>query len=157
MMEILYQVLASTVGTIAFSVLFGVPRKYYPYCGLIGGAGWFTYAALMLVSWIEETEAIFFATVLVILLSRLFAVWERCPVTIFLTTGIFPLVPGAGLYWTTYYMVTDQLDLASQRGFMALKAVVAIVLGIVFVFELPQKIFSALDFNKIRSRKNSDF
>lgn len=157
MSEIVYQVLAATVGTIAFSVLFGVPRKYYPYCGLIGGAGWLVYAVLLLVSWIEETEAIFFATVLVILLSRVFAVWERCPVTIFLTTGIFPLVPGAGLYWTTYYIVTDQLELASQRGFMALKAVVSIVLGIVFVFELPQKIFSSMDFQWLRERRKTDF
>ena len=28
------------VGTIAFALLFGVPRKYFISCGLIGGAGW---------------------------------------------------------------------------------------------------------------------
>ncbi len=39
------QVLAAFFGTIAFSVLFGVPRQYYAYCGLVGGAGWWLYLA----------------------------------------------------------------------------------------------------------------
>ena len=76
--------------------------------------------------------------------ARLAAVKERCPVTIFLISGIFPLVPGAGVYWTVYYMVTDQLYLAVQTGYTAVKVAVAIVLGIVFVFELPQGLFRAL-------------
>lgn len=82
------------------------------------------------------------ATIVVIFLSRTFAVRERCPVTIFLISGIFPLVPGAGIYWTAYYIVTDELALAVRTGFLACKVAVAIVLGIVFVFELPQKFFT---------------
>lgn len=55
----------------------------------------------------------------------------------FLIAGIFPLVPGAGVYWTAYYIVTDQLRLAAETGYTAVKVAVAIVLGIVFIFELP--------------------
>ena len=135
-------ILAAMVGTIAFSLLFGVPRKYYAYCGLIGGAGWGVYSAAGLL-WAPAQSALA-ATIVVILLSRLAAVKERCPVTIFLISGIFPLVPGAGVYWTVYYMVTDQLYLAVQTGYTAVKVAVAIVLGIVFVFELPQGLFRAL-------------
>ena len=61
--------------------------------------------------------------------------------TIFLVSGILPLVPGAGIYWTAYYLVTDQLAEAADRGFLAVKVAVAIVLGIVFVFEIPQWVF----------------
>lgn len=136
------EILAAMVGTIAFSLLFGVPRKYYLYCGLIGGAGWGVYSAAGLI-WAPAQSALA-ATIVVILLSRLAAVRERCPVTIFLISGIFPLVPGAGVYWTVYYMVTDQLYLAVQTGYTAVKVAVAIVLGIVFVFELPQGMFRAL-------------
>lgn len=98
------QIAAAAVGTIAFSLLFSVPRSYYPYCGLIGGVGWLIYCSLE--GALSAAEATFFATVGVILLSRFFAVWERCPVTLFLIPGIFPLVPGAGVYWTSYYIVT---------------------------------------------------
>lgn len=133
------QVLAAMVGTIGFSVLYSVPRQYYPYCGLIGGAGWLMYSLLIPVC--SAPEAALVAATLVVLMSRLFAVRKRCPVTIFLVSGIFPLVPGAGLYWTAYYIVTNEVDLAAKTGFTALKVAVAIVLAIVFVFQLPQRIF----------------
>ncbi len=133
------QVLAATIGTIAFSVLYSVPREYYPHCGFVGGAGWMVYC--FLIPHATAPEATMIAAILVVFLSRLFAVWEKCPVTIFLISGIFPLVPGGGVYWTAYYIVTNQVELAGQTGFMALKVAVAIVLGIVLVFQLPQKIF----------------
>lgn len=134
------QVAAAFVGTVAFGLLFGVPRKYYLHCGICGGAGWWLY--MLLGQWgCTAAEATFFATVLVIVLSRFFAVWERCPVTVFLISGIIPLVPGAGIYWTAYYLVTDRLSLALSHGFAAVKAAVAIVLGIVMVFELPHRFF----------------
>lgn len=147
------QILAAAGGTIAFALLFGVPKNYYPYCGFIGAAGWSVYMLLEAYSpFFSEPEAIFLATMLVILLSRFFAVRKRCPVTIFLICGIFPLVPGAGIYWTAYYLVTDQLDAASASGFAALKAAMAIVLGIVLVFELPQKWFAAMAGKRNRIR-----
>lgn len=128
------------VGTIAFSVLFSVPKKYYPGCGLIGGAGWLVYS-LVQMNCAEETAALL-ATIVVILLSRVAAVVSKCPVTIFMIPGIFPLVPGVGIFWTSYYIVTDQLDPALHTGYGAVKTAVAIVLGIIFVFELPQRLFS---------------
>lgn len=138
-MNLLAETGAAVVGTVAFSLLFGVPTKYYPYCGLIGGGGWLFYA--WLVKSVSEPAAALGATIAVILLSRLFAVRKRCPVTIFLISGIFPLVPGAGIYWTAYYIVTDELSMAAEKGFISLKVAAAIVLGIVFVFELPQGLF----------------
>lgn len=135
------QVIAAFFGTIAFSVLFGVPRQYYAYCGLVGSAGWWLYLALMAYTPCTATEATLFATFLVVLLSRFLAVWEKCPVTVFLTSGIFPLVPGAGIYWTAYYLVTDRPAEAADNGFAAVKAAFAIVLGIVLVFEVPDKVF----------------
>lgn len=133
------QLFAAMVGTVAFSVLFGVPSVYYAYCGLIGGAGWGVYLAVS--GMFGSTGAALAATMVVIFLSRLAAVWKKCPVTIFLIAGIFPLVPGAGVYWTAYYMVTNQPGLAAEMGYSALKTAVAIVLGIVFIFELPQTLF----------------
>lgn len=135
------QVMAAVFGTIAFSVLFGVPRQYYVYCGLVGGAGWWLYSVLTEYTGCTATEATFFAAFLVVLLSRFLAVWEKCPATVFLTAGIFPLVPGARIYWTAYYLVTDRPTEAADNGFAALKAAFAIVLGIVLVFEIPDRVF----------------
>lgn len=140
------EMIAAMVGTVAFSLLFGVPRRYYPCCGLIGGAGWLVYSLASAV--FAPEGAALAATIVVMLLSRASAVWLRCPATIFLISGIFPLVPGAGIYWTSYYIVTEQLNLALHTGYEAVKTAVAIVLGIVFVFEIPQGVFGV--FHRIR-------
>lgn len=135
------EIAAAVIGTFAFSVLFGVPRKYYPYCGAIGGCSWIVYCIF------KENGAVLAslaATVAVVLLSRITAIREKCPVTVFLISGIFPLVPGSQVYWMAYYLVTDQTQLAAQTGYMAVKIAFAIVLGIVFVFEIPQSFFKKL-------------
>lgn len=136
------QLLTAAVGSVAFALLFGVPRRYYPYCAAIGAVGWGIYC--MLIQTASAALSTFAATVAVILLSRFCAIKERCPVTIFLIAGIIPLVPGAGIYWTAYYIVINELELAVQNGFTAVKVAMAIVLGIVCVFEIPQKVFLVL-------------
>ena len=139
MIRLILQVLAASAGTVGFSLLFGVPVRYYTYCGLIGGIGWLVY--LCVLPGTTATIATFCATVVIILLSRWFAVRKRCPATLFLISGIFPLVPGAGIYWAAYYTITNQLQLALETGYGAVKTAVASVLGIVVVFELPEKWF----------------
>ena len=101
--------------------------------------GWICYKLIL--PYTTEPVSIFFATVLVIILSRSFAVYKRCPVTVFLIAGIFPLVPGSGIYWTAFYVVTNDLEQAGARGFLTFKDAVAIVLGILLVFEFPQSWF----------------
>lgn len=133
------QTAAAFIGTIAFALLFGVPRRFYLGCGMVGGIGWAAY--LIAAVWCSSAVSCLIATMTVVLLSRFAAIAKRCPVTIFLIAGIIPLVPGAGVYWTAYYLVTDQPEIAMSTGYQALKNAAAIVLGIVFVFEIPQRFF----------------
>lgn len=135
------EVISAAVGTMAFSLLFGVPKKYYLHCGGIGAAGWVLYKVMLDKVGVSIAVSVFFATVLIVLLSRFAAVFEKCPATVFMITGIFPLVPGAQIYWATYYLVTDNLYKAFDSGFLALKIMISIVLGIVVVFEIPYKFF----------------
>lgn len=137
------ELIAAAIGTVAFALLFGVPTAYYLTCGAIGAAGWLMYR-LMLSIHMGATFAVFFAAVVVVLLSRFAAVWRKCPATVFLITGIFPLVPGAKVYWAAYYLVTNQIAEFQESGFAAIKIMVAIVLGIIFVFELPHRMFQFL-------------
>ena len=52
--------------------------------------------------------------------------------------------------------MTDQLTEAGEAGFAAVKAAVAIVLGIVCVFELPQGVFNFVrrDRKELRTQKS---
>ena len=134
------QLCMAGLGTVAFAVLFSVPRSLYLSCGLTGALGFLVYA-LLTAQGVSAALATFFATLLVVFLARFLAVFRRAPATIFIITGIFPLVPGAGIYWTSYYLVTGQMRMALESGFTAVKAAVAIVLGLVMIFEIPGRFF----------------
>lgn len=139
MMSFVIQVMGATIGSIAFSLLYGVPKQYYPWCGITGGVGWFVYLLVKMIA--GSFFGALASAVVIVLLSRIFAVRKHCPVTIFLIAGIFPLVPGAGICMTSYHMVVNDLREALTTGMSAMKVAIAIVLGIVLVFGLPQSFF----------------
>ena len=132
--------ICSFIGTIAFSHLFNVPKKHYVYCGLVGAFGYLCYTVSDTI--FTPTFATFIATLFVVLGSRILTVLRKCPITIFLISGIFPLVPGASVYNTAYYFVMNNLDEAVVWGINSLKVAFAIVLGIVFIVSIPREFFS---------------
>ena len=143
---LLSQMLAAFIGTFAFAILFGAPRREYVTAGLIGAIGWGIFLALTRYAAMGATFAIVLSTAVVCILSRYASVLRKCPSTVFLLCGIFPLVPGAGIFWFTYYLVSNQFQLSLTTGFTAAKAAIAIVLGIIFAMELPQRLFSGKRF-----------
>lgn len=132
----LWQLTAALVGTASFAILFGVPRKHYLGCGITGAVGWAVYLAVQRGVGLSPVESTFCAAMAVMLMARLLAVSYHCPTTIFLVCGIFPLVPGGSLFWTSYYLVSNQLRNALAAGFLSIKLTVAIALGIIVVNEI---------------------
>lgn len=126
------QLSAALLGTVGFSVLFGAPRRYYFACGLTGMVGWAIYLALLHVG-AGTTGAALGGALLVAATAQVLAVLRHCPATVFLVCGIIPLVPGGGIFWTAYYIVTNQLGAAAHTGFSALKVAIAIAGGIVLM------------------------
>ena len=108
--------------------------------GIIGAAGWVLYLVLVRYAGTSPMAAIILSSVFICVLARIAAVWQRSPAQVFLLCGIFP--PGAGLFWFSYYMVSGQITLSLSSGLDAVKAAVAIVLGIILAMELPQRLFS---------------
>ena len=134
-----WQTLAAFIGTFAFAILFGVPRQQYATCGIIGAIGWAAFLIMTRAGIAGTMVSITFSTVLICLMSRMVAVWDKCPSTVYLLCGIFPLVPGAGIFWFTYYLVAEKFRLSMTTGFNAGMAAIAIVLGIILAMEFPQR------------------
>lgn len=139
-----WQTFAAFIGTFAFAILFGVPRQQYATCGIIGAIGWAAFLIMTRAGIAGTMVSITFSTVLICLMSRMVAVWDKCPSTVYLLCGIFPLVPGAGIFWFTYYLVAEKFRLSMTTGFNAGMAAIAIVLGIILAMEFPQRWFSKL-------------
>ena len=138
--RLLVQCAVSFAAVMAFAILFHAPRREWVPCGLTGMVGWVVYW-LAVQGGISVVAASFCGTLGLALLSRVLAVVRRFPVTVFLTGGIFPLVPGAGIYYTVYAFITGDNAAAVFKGVETLKIAGVIALGIVLVLALPKGVF----------------
>ena len=147
------QFIVSLFATLSFAELFGAPKKELFFCGLTGAIGWVVYV-IGLNSNMGTVLAnradllcvllVMAATFALTVFSRILSAIRRNPVTVYLIAGIFPLVPGAGIYYTSYYFIMNDMTQFSNYGMETIKVAGAIVLGIVFGFGLPQSWFNAL-------------
>lgn len=138
-MDVIVNLACAFIGTLGFSVLFNIEKKYYLYCGLTGMAGWAAYLAVE--RFASVTIATLAGSLVVVLMSRIFSVWKKCPITVFMVAGIFPLIPGSSVYYTAYYFATGDIIEAAIKGIDAIKISFAIVVGIHLIDAIPPKLF----------------
>lgn len=107
------QVIGAFLGVVGMSVVIGVPKKLILYSGAVGAVGWWIYLLLEQQYPTLSILQAFVATMVVSLISHIFARVLKAPGTVFLIPGIMPMVPGAGMYRTAYYTFKGSSDLAS--------------------------------------------
>ena len=140
---IIVEFIVAMFATISFAILFYAPKKEVVCCGLTGALGWVVYYG-MTQNAINSVLASLVATFCLTILARCFAVVRKSPVTMYLLPGIFPLVPGAGIYYTAYYLFIGNTEMSGFKGLETLEIAGAIVFGIIFGFGIPQRLFHKL-------------
>lgn len=138
--ELLCQFIAAFLATVAFAVLVNAPRREFICAGVTGAIGWLAYC-LCLRGGFSAVGASFLAALVLAFVSRVFSVARQCPATVFLISGIFALVPGAGVYYMAYYFIQGDNQTAFATGFGALQVAIALAVGIVLVMALPGRLF----------------
>ena len=123
-------------GTLSIAVRFACPKRTLPCCALVGAVGWFVYELAVMLG-ADSAAASLLAVIPLTLLSRVFVITLKMPVTVFLLSGIFPLVPGAGIYYTAYYFIQGNNALALSNGISTFKVAVALAIGITLVLSVP--------------------
>ena len=147
--DFLVHVVCPFMGTIGYAVLYNIPAYFYISCGVTGALGWLMY--LLVIQFSSPAIASFFGALVVVLIARFLTVRMKCPITIFLISAIFPLVPGAGIYNTVYYLVANEFSLAAYYGMNAVKVAFAIVMGIAIVLPIPRDVFFRI-FGKLKRK-----
>lgn len=130
------QLALAFISTFAFAVLFSAPKTQYVFYGLCGAFTWGMYLLFQNFGYTTVISALF-ATFFLTLLARILSIVKKNPVTIYLITGIFPLVPGAGIYYTSYYLIMNEGTRSLSMGLETFKTAGAIALGIIFGFAVP--------------------
>ena len=121
--NIIIQFVAGFVVSFAFAIFFNAPKKSLLSCGIVGAVGWLAYVLTKLVS--DVVVGSFVGMLSTSASKRL-----RMPATIFIYTGIIPLVPGYGMYNTMQNIVTKNYNIALKVGLETLLQAGAIAMGI---------------------------
>ena len=129
-MYILQQFLFSFISTVGFSIFFSSPKETLPYTGFTGACGWTIYYITGLL-FNSDSVGAFLAALTVGLLGEIFARVNKKPATLYITPGIIPLVPGAGLYYTMSALASKDFLTAANKGVEAFSIASAIAIAII--------------------------
>ena len=135
--SVFIQFIAGFVVSLSFAIFFNAPKKSLPTCGLIGAIGWLIQVVTDLIL-ADVVVSSFLGAVCVGVLSTNASRLLKLPATIFIYTGMVPLVPGYGMYNTMQNIVTKNYGVASKVGIEMILQAGAIAMGI-----LLASVFSA--------------
>ncbi len=130
---ILQGLLPCIIGCFGFCIVFNIHGIGSFLCALGGMLTWVLYKlSLMLGS--GDLAAFFWATLFAATFAEVMARIRRCPAIAYLVIAIFPLIPGAGVYFTMNYAVQGNMDMfiakgmhtAAEAGIMAVAILLAV-------------------------------
>lgn len=121
-------VLAFCAGA-SFAHFFYISKYDIVWTSILAGLGWIVYV-LSSPLFIIPSGGYFAGALVVGLLAELFAVVFRKPATVYIVSGIIPLVPGGGMYETMLYSMMGNIQAAEFAAFRTLSAAAAIAVGI---------------------------
>lgn len=129
-------VISAFVATVGFSIVFNVHKKHLVICGITGAIGWWIYLIVSRLGY-SAVLAIFLATLVVAQFSYVLAKRRRAPVTVFLISGIIPLVPGVGLYRTMYALLFSNYRQSLEYALLTFQMAGVIAIAIMVVSLVP--------------------
>ncbi len=126
------QCLASFVGCMGFSILFNIQGPGSLLCALGGVLTWAVYSIVYYLSG-NMILSNLIAAILAGLYSETMARIRKYPAISYLLVSLFPLLPGAGLYYTASYIVRGDMQNFTQSGLQTIGIAGALAVGILTV------------------------
>ena len=102
-MNLFLPCLYSFLACIGFCIIFNIHGKIVFYASLGGALGWFVFLLFAITG--NDIIQYFCAMVAITLYSEIMARIHKVPATLYLITGLIPLVPGSGIYYTMEYFI----------------------------------------------------
>lgn len=114
-----------------FCVILNV-RTGILFCCIGGAVGWLVYLLAMLVL-DNDLIGYFLAAMAISAYSEIMARIRKCPVTGYVLISFFPLVPGAGIYYTMQYALQGNTAMFLQQGLHTLGIACCLAVGVLVV------------------------
>ena len=126
------QCLVCLIGCIGFAILFNVHSWGLPLCAIGGCCTWAVYLLAF-----DTTGNIyvanFWATAFAAAYAETMARIRKYPATSYLVVSLFPLLPGAGIYYTMGYALDGSMSLALHKGLETAAVAGVMAVGILVI------------------------
>lgn len=123
------------IGCVGFAILFNVHGKGFPFCIFGGIIAWCAYRLTIALGG-SVSFAFLISACASSLYAEIMARIRKCPAPPYLLVSIFPMIPGAGVYYTMAYFVNDEMDMFVSKGMQTAASAGAMALGIIVVSSL---------------------
>jgi uncharacterized membrane protein YjjP (DUF1212 family) len=124
--------LFALVGCIGFSILFNIHGPGGLLCALGGVLSWAVYL-IALKTGCNDIIAYFWSALFASFYSEIMARIRKCPAISYLVVSIFPMIPGAGAYYTMNYAVRGQMEQFAAEGMHTIAIAGILAVGILLV------------------------
>lgn len=129
------QCLTAALGCIGFTILYNVHGRGSFLCILGGGITWAIYGvAFMLTE--NDILCYFIGTLFAAFYAEIMARIRKCPTIAYLIVSLFPLIPGASIYYTGMEAVTGNMPEFINRGAHTIAITGALASGILIISTL---------------------
>ncbi len=123
------QCLFAFVACIGFAILFNVHGPGGLLCALGGALSWAVYLITLEIGG-SEILAYFWSALFSSFYSEIMARIRKYPAISYLVVSIFPMIPGAGVYYTMNYAVQGEMELFASKGMFTAAIAGIIAVGI---------------------------
>ena len=133
------QVVAGTLGTLGFGVMFNIRGRKLLF-GTLGGL--ISWALYIIFSLFIPSEILVYLMVSVAtsIYSEIMAVVLKTPTTTFLIISLIPLIPGGSLYYALSHAFSGDLESFLTRALYTFQLASALSIGIILVLSLNRSI-----------------
>ena len=129
---IVMQNLAAMLGSFGFCILFNIHGRGMTLCALGSCLTWCAYLlALHLTG--NDILAYFWGALAGSAYAEIMARVRKCPASPYLVVAVFPLIPGAGVYYTMQYAVSGNMDAFASQGMYTAAIAGSMAVGIILI------------------------
>jgi len=131
--DILFQLVTAFFGSLGFSLIFNVGKRYLLPASVGGLLSWIVYLLCVNLLALDLMTGTIISAACCQIYAEIFARIMKCPTTVFYIPAVVPLIPGGSLYHTMYAAVYRNWDQFQSYGLQTLQVTLGIAVGISFV------------------------
>ena len=143
--------IATLISCAGFAVLFNIHGPGIFICAAGGILSWCTYR-ISLHFGCNDILSYFYAALVAASYAEIMARVRKCPAIGYLVIAVFPLIPGAGVYYTMNYAIQGQMSDFASQGMHTLSIASVMAVGILISSTCARLITSTKHNKKIPDR-----